>query len=208
MDYSSIWNTGTVVVSGGAALVGGAIGMFVRGIDARQKLATLNRELQEANDDAEARRAAAVRAARDVAFGLEGFAHACHALLVENERACRAGDRVTFDLPDLAYRVQTGNSAEALELESAYRDLEQRIRSVNDHVAENDRDDDNAGAEAALEVLKDRAYEVAAVALTLAGRYRTHFKVPRTPLGRREQRIEDAIVARAAEQDAALRGDH
>ncbi|WP_186041498.1 hypothetical protein [Burkholderia gladioli] len=207
MDYSSIWNTGTLVVSGAAALGGGAIGMFVRGIDARRKLAELNRELEQAKDDAEARRAAAVRAARDMAFGLEGFAHACHALLVENERACRAGDPVTFGLPDLTYCVQTGNSPEALELESAYRDLGQRVRSANQHIEQTCRDDYHAGHEEGLRVLEARAYETAAAALTLAGRYRKHFKVSRTPLGGREQRIEDAIVARAAEEDAALPGD-
>ncbi|RQZ31765.1 hypothetical protein DIE14_02345 [Burkholderia sp. Bp9017] len=62
MDFSPIWNTGTAVVSGIAALAGGALGMFVKGIDARQKLAAFNRELQEAKDEAQVRRAVAVRA--------------------------------------------------------------------------------------------------------------------------------------------------
>ncbi|WJN72113.1 hypothetical protein [Burkholderia anthina] len=208
MDFSSIWNTGTLIVSGVAALGGGAIGMLVRGIDARRKLAELNRELQEARDEAQARQADAVRAARDVAFGLEGFAHACHALLVENARARRAGESLTFELPELVHRVRTGNSPEALELESAYRDLQQRVRSANEHVAEYCRDGYHAGQEEGLDVLEVRAYETAAVALKLADRYRQIFKVPRTPLARREQRIEDEILARAAEEGAASATDH
>ncbi|MBR8048873.1 hypothetical protein [Burkholderia multivorans] len=208
MDFSSVWNIGTLVVSGISALGGGAIGMFVRGIDARRKLAELNRELEQAREEAQRRHATAVRAARGAAFGLEGFAHACHALVVENARARRAGEPLTFELPELARRVQTGNSPEALELESAYRDLEQRVRSANEHVEEVCRDDYHAGHEEGLDVLEARAFETAAEALKLAARYRHRFGVARGPLGRREQLIEDEIMARAAEEDAALPGDH
>ncbi|MFA8361775.1 hypothetical protein ACEPT7_28285 [Burkholderia ubonensis] len=208
MDFSSIWNTGTLVVSGSAAFVGGGLGMWVKGIDARQKLATLNRELQDAKDDAEARRATAVRAGREAAFGLEAFALACYALLVENARAERARENPTYQLPTLAAGVRAGDGAPALELESAYRDLEQQVRSANENVEETFRDHYNAGREEALIVLERRAYETAATALKLAARYRERFGVPRMPLGRREQRIEDEIMARAAEQDAASKADH
>jgi len=215
MDFSSIWNMGTLVVSGGSAFVGGALGMFVKGIDARLKLAKLNRELaklsrelQEAKDEAQARRAAAVRVAREAAGGLEAYAYACDALLTENARADRAGDAISFRLPKLAPGGQAGDSPDALELESAYRDLEQQVRAANDHIAETSRDTYHAGPEEALVVLDARAYETAASALKLAGRYRERFDVPRMPLGRREQRIEDAILSRAAEEDAASTTDH
>jgi len=203
MEVSSIWNTGTVIVSAVSALIGGALGMIVRGIDVRQKFEKLRRELQQAKDEAQARQAVAVRAARDSAAALEAFAHACYALLTENARADLAGDLLTYHLPSLAAGVRAGDSAEALELESAYRDLEVQVRSANDHIDETFRDDYNAGRDEALAVLEARAYETAASALKLANRYRTTFKVPRTRLSGREHRIEAEILTRADEEDAA-----
>ncbi|PRE39308.1 hypothetical protein C6P97_30980 [Burkholderia multivorans] len=203
MDFSSIWNTGTVIVSAVSALIGGALGMIVRGIDVRQKFEKLRRELQQAEDEARARRAAAVRAARDAARNLEVFAHACHALTIENARGLRAGDAISFKLPELARVVGVGNSEEALELESAYRDLHQHVRSVNEHIAETCRDDHHGGPAEALSVLDARAYETAALALKLADRYRQSFDVPRTRLGGREHRIEAEILTRADEEGGA-----
>ncbi|WP_175719035.1 hypothetical protein [Burkholderia anthina] len=203
MDFSSIWNTGTIVVSAVSALLGGAIGMFIRGIDARQKFEQLRRELRKAQDEQQAREAATLRAARDAAAGLEAFAHDCIALLTENARAARDIDTIQFELPHLIHAAGAGNRPEALMLESAYRDLQRQIASANQHIDETFRDGHDTGWREALRVLEARAYETAAAALALAGRYRKHFKVPRTPLGRREQQIEDEILARAAEQDAA-----
>ncbi|MCW3609156.1 hypothetical protein [Burkholderia cenocepacia] len=198
MDFSSFWNTGTIV-----GALGGAIAVGVKALDLRMKLSKAKQELEQAKDEAQARHATAVRAARDTAFGLEAFAHACYALLTENTRADLAGDLLTYRLPSLAAGVRAGNSDEALELESAYRDLEVQVRSANDHINETFRDDYNAGRDEALAVLEARAYETAASALKLANRYRTTFKVPRTRLSGREHRIEAEILTRADEEDAA-----
>ncbi|AJK46210.1 hypothetical protein [Burkholderia plantarii] len=208
MDVSSIWNTSTAIVSGIAALAGGAIGALLKWIDVRQKLATLSRELQQAKDDAESRRAVDVRAARDIALGLEAFALACYALRIENARADRAGDGIDFGLPTLGPGGRAGNSRDALELESAYSDLEQQIRAANDHIDETYRDTYNAGPQKALMVHEIVVLEVAALALKLAARYRESFGVPRMPLGRREQRIEEEILSRAANEDAASPDGH
>ncbi|WP_175958360.1 hypothetical protein [Burkholderia sp. BCC0405] len=206
MDLSSISNTGIAVLSTAAT---GAIAMVYKVLDLGQKLAAASRELQQAKYDAQARRAVAVRAAREAAGGLEAFALACYALLIENARALRAGDDgISFRLPKFAPGVGVCDSAAALELESACRDLEQQVRSANDHIAETCRDHYHAGPEEALVVLEARAYETAAAALKLAGRYRKSFDVPRMRLGDREQRIEKAIFSRVAEEDAASPADH
>lgn len=62
-------------------------------------------------------------------------------------------------------------------------------------------------ADSLKQVAQQGAPETAAEALKLAARYRDTFGVPRGPLGRREQLIEEEIMARAAEEDAALPGD-
>lgn len=203
MDFSALSNTTTAVLSAVAGIIGTVVLTGHKILDLRQKLAVVNRELEQAKDDAQARHAVTVRAARDTATRLEMFAHDCHALTIENARARRMGEPVTFELPNLAHGGKAGDSPAALELESAYRDLAQRLRSANEHIEEYDRDNYYGGAEEALRVLERRSFEAAAVALKLAGRYREHFKIPRTPLGGREQRIEDEILARAAEEDAA-----
>ncbi|WP_155640698.1 hypothetical protein [Burkholderia pseudomultivorans] len=203
MDFSALSTTTTALLSAVAGSIGTVVLTGHKILDLRQKLATVNRELQQAKDDAQARWAVEVRAARESAGRLEAFAHACHALSIENERAFRAGDAISFDLPALAPGLKTGDSAAALELESAYRDLQQLVESVNQHIDETYRDNYYVGPTEALGLLDTRAYETAALALQLAGRYRKHFKVPRTPLGGREQRIEQEILARAAEEDAA-----
>ncbi len=180
-------------MSGIAGLVAGVSGMALKVLDLRH-------QLEKEKDAAQARRAVEVRAARDAAAGLEVFAHACYALTIENARGLRAGDAINFELPELARVVGVGNSEEALELESAYRDLQQHVRSVNEHIAETCRDDHHAGPAEALRVLDARAYETAALALQLADRYRQNFNVPRTRLGDREHQIEAEILSRAAKK--------
>lgn len=154
-------------------------------------------------DGVQARRASLARAARENAGRLEDFAHACDALLIENTRALRAGEAVSFSLPELASNEPAGDDAEALHLESAYRDLEREIAAANRNVEETCRDDYHAGHEEGLMVLEYRAHRAAAAALTLAQNYRTHFGVPRAPLATREQRIEQDIFERAAAHNAS-----
>lgn len=202
MDLSAIsYKSVQLVASAAVGAIATAIGMSLKLLDLRQKLGAVRRDLQQAKDEAQARRAVEVRAARENAVRLEGFAHACSALITENSRARRAREGVSFHLPKLAIGVPAGDTTAALELESAYRDLQQRIQSVNQHIEETCRDDYNAGHEEGLIVLNARAYETAASALQLARRYRTSFDVPRTTLGFREQRIEEEIFARAAEEN-------
>lgn len=51
-------------------------------------------------------------------------------------------------------------------------------------------------------MLNSRAFQIAALAWTLVQRYRVSFDAPRTALGVREQRIEEEIFSRAAEEGA------
>jgi hypothetical protein len=193
-------NFGTAAGTGLVGTIGGAVGAWLK---MRLTLARATRQLQQFKDDAEARRAGRVRAARKNAARLETFAHTCEALVLENERVKRSGtereDGLTFNLPSLSGFNTTGNDPASLTLESAYRDLQRDLTAAQNHVDETCRDWHAAGNEEGLVVIHYSAWRLGANALKLAARYRDHFGVPRVTPAPRTQTAERTIMERAAE---------
>lgn len=187
----------------GTGLVGAIAGAAGTWLKMRLMLAHTTRELQQFKDDAQARDAGRVRAARKNAVRLETFAHTCEALVVENERVKRSRtereDGLTFDLPPLRGFSTTGNDTVSLEFESAYRDLQREVTAAQYHVDETCRDWHAAGNEEGLDVVHYSAWRLGAVALKLAARYRGHFGVPRATPAPRTLTAERTIMERAAE---------
>lgn len=185
---------GWIAASGAAiAMIGAAIKLGPKWLDARQIG-------KKAKDKAQARRAGRMRAARENAVRLETFAHACDALVIENTRVARDCDEgQCFHLPALDEVASTGNDAESLRLELAYRDFQREIVAAQDHIGETCRDGFHAGHEEGLIVLHYSAYRLAALALMLAERYRAHLDVPRAPAAARTLIAEQTIRERAAE---------
>lgn len=197
--WLSAVNVGTAAGTGLVGAIAGAAGAWLK---MRLALAHATRELQQFKDDAEARRAGRVRAARKNAARLETFAHSCEALVVENERVKRSRtereDGLTFNLPSLAGFNTTGNDSASLTFESAYRDLQREVTAAQNHVEETCRDWYAAGNEEGLDVVHRIAWRLGANALKLAARYRDHFGVSRVTPAPRTQSAERTITERAA----------
>jgi hypothetical protein len=126
-------------------------------------------------DEARARRALRMRAARENAGRREDFAPAGDALLGGNTRARRAGEGVRFSLPKLTRSEPAGDDAEAevFPVDPAFLDLTPGIAAANRNVGATCRGDDHAGHEEGRMVLAYRANGTAAAAPTLAQRDRT-----------------------------------
>jgi len=190
-------------IAAGAGLIGTIAGAAGTWFQMRLKLARATRDLRQLKDDAEARRAGRVRAARKNAARLETFAHRCEALVVENERVKRSRtereDGLTFHLPSLTGFNMTGDDTTSLKLESAYRDLQRDITAAQNHVDETCRDWHAAGHEEGLEVVHYNAWRLGDNALKLAERYRNQFEVPRATPAPRTLTAEQTIRERAAE---------
>ncbi|WP_175709148.1 hypothetical protein [Burkholderia ambifaria] len=145
------------------------------------------------------------RRALDNAERLEAYAYRCRKLINENAFAAAQispgsqPECFEFTLPDLSDATVTGQGARHLSFEASYRDLQREIAAASRQVDEW-YESEFYGPSDAIELIARRGYDVADRALSLAGRLRKQFGLPRRQLSQYDREIERHI------HDSAIAG--